>query len=180
MLLYRSHSFYYGKSQNGKRYPFANVKKICHLIWKTFWHLDGANSMETAYWTCNLQTGQSVSLYSVLIEFALWKCQKKIQFVNWCVCHFFFCHDRKNGLSATANRIRINVSCFREILADSACFSFFLFFYYLLTSKEFWFLECFIFRVSRKVSLKWTNPKLICTWFLKNLVWKIKFDELDF
>ena len=25
---------------SGKRYPFANVKNCCHLIWKTFCHLD--------------------------------------------------------------------------------------------------------------------------------------------
>ena len=46
--------------KNGKRYPFANVKMFCHWIWKTFWHLDGANSIETVLWT-----GKSVSYMSV-------------------------------------------------------------------------------------------------------------------
>ena len=48
-----SHFFYYDKRRNGKGYPFANVKCVCHLIGKTFWHLDEANSIETALRTCN-------------------------------------------------------------------------------------------------------------------------------
>ena len=26
---------YYGKTWNGKKYPFTNVKIVCHLIWET-------------------------------------------------------------------------------------------------------------------------------------------------
>ena len=39
---------YYEKSWDGKRYPFVNVKTVCHL--------DGANSIKTALRTCNLLT----------------------------------------------------------------------------------------------------------------------------
>ena len=42
----------------------ANVKMFCHLIWKTFIHLDMANSIKTALWTCNLWTSKSVSYKS--------------------------------------------------------------------------------------------------------------------
>ena len=52
LLVCRNHFFYYGKSWNGKRYSFANVKFICHY--------DRANSIET-----DLQTGFSKA---VLIE----------------------------------------------------------------------------------------------------------------
>ena len=31
-----------------------NIKLFCQLIWKTFLHLDRANSIETALRTCNL------------------------------------------------------------------------------------------------------------------------------
>jgi hypothetical protein len=39
-----------------KSYPFANVKRNCHLIWKTFCHLDRAASIKTALQTYKLQT----------------------------------------------------------------------------------------------------------------------------
>ena len=32
--------YYYGKLSNGKKYPFANVKKNCNLFWKSFSHLN--------------------------------------------------------------------------------------------------------------------------------------------
>ena len=34
-----SHFFYDGKSWNGKKCPFADLKKVCHLTWKWFCHL---------------------------------------------------------------------------------------------------------------------------------------------
>ena len=47
-----------------KKVKMANVKMFCHLIWKTFRHLDMANSIKTALWTCNLWTSKSVSYKS--------------------------------------------------------------------------------------------------------------------
>ena len=65
-VLHRSHFFYYDKSRNGKRYPFANVNSFWYRMWnKTFCHLDRANSIKTALQTCNLSTGLSLSYKSV-------------------------------------------------------------------------------------------------------------------
>ena len=57
--------FYYDKRWNGKRCLLANVDYFWHLMWKTFCHLDGANSIKTALWTCNLWTEWSVTYKSV-------------------------------------------------------------------------------------------------------------------
>ena len=90
-VLHRSHFFYYDKSRNGKRYPFANVNSFWYRMWKTFCHLDRANSIETNLRTCNLRTCQFISynLRSILIEIALsiWQKvflikHKKITFAN--------------------------------------------------------------------------------------------------
>ena len=61
----RSHFFYYDKSWNGKRCPFANVNSFWNLLRKTFFHLNRANSMETNLRTCNLRSGQFINYKSV-------------------------------------------------------------------------------------------------------------------
>ena len=53
------------KSQNNKRYSFANVKFFWHLMWKMFCHSGGVNSIKTNLQTCNLWTSLYVSYKSV-------------------------------------------------------------------------------------------------------------------
>ena len=63
LLLWRSLwslFFYYVKSQNVKRYPFANVIFFLHLMWICFCHLVGVNSIKTDLQTCKLKTGCSM------------------------------------------------------------------------------------------------------------------------
>ena len=36
----RSNFFYYDKTWNPKKYPFADLQTFWNLIWKTFWHLE--------------------------------------------------------------------------------------------------------------------------------------------
>ena len=47
------------------KYVHLQMWLFCHLIWKTFCNLDRANSIQTAFQTCNLVTRQSVSYKSV-------------------------------------------------------------------------------------------------------------------
>ena len=54
--------FYTDKSQNSKRYLFANVKRFWHL---TFCHSGWVNSIKTNLKTCNLWTGLYVSYKSL-------------------------------------------------------------------------------------------------------------------
>ena len=61
MVASKRYFFYQDKSQNGKRYPFENVKCFWHLIWKTFCHLDRTSSIKTDLQNCKLWTGQTVS-----------------------------------------------------------------------------------------------------------------------
>ena len=63
--LHRRRFFFNDKSQNSKRYPFANVKSFWHLMWKMFCHSGGANSIKTNLQTCNLHTGQSINYKSL-------------------------------------------------------------------------------------------------------------------
>ena len=67
----RSHSFYYNKGWYGKRFPFANVKKFCQLIWKAFSQIwIGKIQLKMIY----RRVGQVWK--EVLIEFAPSKWQK--------------------------------------------------------------------------------------------------------
>ena len=51
----------YDKSWNGNRYPFA---KNIFYIWKSFCHLDMANSTEINLWSCNLGAEFVVPFFS--------------------------------------------------------------------------------------------------------------------
>ena len=55
-----SQFFYYDKSQNGKRYPYVNVK--------IFWHLISKHFFRNSKWQkiCNLRTGHFISYKSVM------------------------------------------------------------------------------------------------------------------
>ena len=44
---HRSLFFYYDKSWNGKRYPFANVNSFWHLMWKTLFQSKPINGLVT-------------------------------------------------------------------------------------------------------------------------------------
>ena len=60
--------FYYNdKSQNSKRYPLANVKSFCHLMWKIFCHSGGAKSIKTNLETCRLHTSQSINYFGLWV-----------------------------------------------------------------------------------------------------------------
>ena len=106
--LTRSHFFYYDKSQNGKRYPFANYNLFWHLIWKTFCHLDRANSIETDLQTFKLQTGRFITKLQVCKKVSIKPSFNYIRPIQMAkcshlgvniFCHFNFCHDRRNDFS---------------------------------------------------------------------------------
>ena len=87
-ILGLSHFLYYNKNRNCKRYPFANVN--------SFWHLDGAISIETKR-TWNLGTNQFIIYKSVLIEGSVsnWqtvfqiKCQKVYHICKYTYIYLF-------------------------------------------------------------------------------------------
>ena len=104
----RRHFFYDDKSQNSKRYPFANVKSFWHLMWKRFCHSGRENSIKTNLETCNLWTGQYVSFKSVNLFWLNLPHQKGKTFFTSNVknfshlqmdifCCFDFCHCRRNA-----------------------------------------------------------------------------------
>ena len=108
MVASKRHFFYHDKSQNGKRYPFANLKFFWHLIWKTFCHLDRACSIKTDLQTCNLWTGQVVSymfvnwfwlnlFYPNGKKFSMSNVKKNWHLQMDIFCHFDFCHSRRNS-----------------------------------------------------------------------------------
>ena len=75
-----SYFFYYDKSWNVKKYPFANVIFFSHLVWKTFCHLDTIL--------------QCLSLGKKVFHI---KWQKLFTFANGNFCHFNVCHSRRNS-----------------------------------------------------------------------------------
>ena len=54
------------------------MKICCFFIWKTFCHLDRANSIKNDWQTCNLQTCQSIKQFRLNLP----KCQKVFQ-IQW-------------------------------------------------------------------------------------------------
>ena len=96
----RNHFFYYGKTWNGKTYPFANVNFFWHLIWTivTIWTTAG-----------NIYLLDFVNLRNLQCRRVFkWKHKhilsvKKFEFLQMYMkvfCHFKFCHYRRKDFSS--------------------------------------------------------------------------------
>ena len=103
----RSHFFCYDKSRNGKIFPFASVKKFCHLRGKfncnqfmemCFTDPPVHRSIKQFDWICRIQIAKKINIFSHLEMGIFW--------------HFDFCHNRRNGFWSYLWRRPCVPSCF--------------------------------------------------------------------
>ena len=138
----RRRFFYNDKSGNSKRYPFANVKSFWHLMWKTFCHTGGANSIKTNLQFCNAWTGQSVNLFWLNLPHQNGKTFFTSNVKNFShlqmdiFCCFDFCHCRRNAFwrdLMTQHLVRLKgIISFCNIIIGMRCWSFMIFYRHLI------------------------------------------------
>ena len=88
--------FYYSKSWNTKRYRFAIVKNVCHLMWKIFLPFGYPPAMFISYLRWKLRDKNCLMKFKRQNLFTLnGKNFSNLQMNIF--CPFKFCHNRKNG-----------------------------------------------------------------------------------
>ena len=118
------------KVEISKRYLFAN------LMWKTFCHTGGVNSIKTNLQTCNLWTGKYLSYKSVNLVWLNLPHQngktfytsnvKNISHLQMNIfCCFDFCHCKRNTFGFFRQNIPQKMWLFQLLLLNVECCSIF-------------------------------------------------------